>query len=171
MLIRDYEPRDWSDVWSMLEPVFRAGETYAISRHISSEEARLMWTTAPKRVFVAVDDTDGHLLGTYYLRPNADGPAAHVANCGYVVAAKARGMGVASHMCQHSQEVARSRGFRAMQFNLVVSTNVGALRLWKELGFNIVGTIPAAFNHPALGFVDAHVMHKLLGPHASPSQP
>ena len=166
MLIREYEPRDWPHVWAVLEPVFRAGETYAVPRDISSEEARLMWTTEPKRAFVAIDDTDDRVLGTYCLRPNADGPGAHVCNCGYVVAIEARGRGVASRMCQHSQEEAVSRGFRAMQFNLVVTTNVAAVRLWQDLGFAIVGTIPAAFNHPNLGLVDAHVMYKLLKPSA-----
>ncbi len=166
MIIRGYEPGDWPDVWAVLEPVFRAGETYAVSRSISSEEARLMWTSPPKRVFIAVDEADGRVLGSYFLRPNAEGPGEHVCNCGYAVAAQSRGKGVASHMCQHSQEAAITRGFRAMQFNLVVTTNVAAVRLWQALGFAIVGTIPGAFNHPALGFVDAHVMHKLLDPSA-----
>jgi L-amino acid N-acyltransferase YncA len=165
MLIREYEPRDWPHVWAVLEPVFQAGETYAVPRDISSDEARLMWTAEPKRAFVAVDEADGRVLGTYFLRPNADGPGAHVCNCGYVVAVQARGRSVASLMCQHSQERALALGFRAMQFNLVVSTNA-ALRLWQNLGFAIVGTIPAAFNHPSLGLVDAHVMHKFLKPSA-----
>jgi len=170
MIIRGYEPGDWPDVWAVLEPVFRAGETYAVPRDISSEEARLMWTSAPKRVFVAVDATDARVLGTYFLRPNAEGPGAHMCNCGYVVASHARGKGVASLMCEHSQAEAISGGFRAMQFNLVVTTNVAAVRLWQALGFTIVGTIPGAFKHPSLGFVDAHVMHKLLNPKTGPAE-
>ena len=162
MLIRPYERHDWSRVWALLEPVFRAGETYAFPSDISEEDARLAWTSAPKEVFVALDETERRLLGTYYLRPNAEGPGSHVCNCGYVVSEDARGKGVASLMCKHSQEEALSRGYRAMQFNLVVASNEGAIRLWKKLGFEVVGTLPGSFRHPGLGFVDAHVMYKHL---------
>ena len=162
MLIRRYEPQDWPYVWALLEPVFRAGETYAVPRDISSEAARLLWTSDPKLAFVAIDTADGRVLGTYFLRPNSEGPGAHVCNCGYVVGSDARGKGVATLMCHHSQREAVSRGFRAMQFNLVVATNAGAVRLWRDLGFKIIGTLPEAFHHPTLGFVDAHVMYKRL---------
>ena len=164
MLIRPYERRDWDRVWAILEPVFRAGETYAFPLDISKEDARRAWTAQPKEVFVAVDQTTGQLLGTYYLKPNTDGPGAHVCNCGYVVSEKARCKGVASQMCAHSQREAVSRGYRAMQFNLVVASNDGAVRLWQKMGFDITGTLPGAFRHPRLGFVDAYVMYKLLGP-------
>ena len=115
------------------------------------------------RVSVAVDD-DGAILGTYYLKPNHEGGGAHVCNCGYMVAEQARGRGVASQLCEHSQAEARRRGFRAMQFNFVVSTNERAVRLWQSLGFQVVGRLPGAFRHPALGFVDALVMFRGLGP-------
>jgi len=163
VLIRRYERQDWESVWAILEPVFRAGETYAFPRDISAENARLAWTCEPKEAFVAVDEASGRLLGTYYLRPNFDGPGSHVCNCGYVVSEHARGRGVASRMCEHSQREAASCGYRAMQYNLVVATNEGAVRLWRGMGFDIVGTIPDGFLHPRLGFVDAHVMYKLLG--------
>ena len=107
-------------------------------------------------------DEAGMLLGTYYIKPNQPGLGAHVCNCGYIVAAAVRGQGIASRLCEHSQEEARRLGFRAMQFNLVVSTNTGAVRLWQTLGFPIVGTLPGAFNHPRLGYVDAYVMYKQL---------
>lgn len=163
MLIRPYERQDWDNVWAILEPVFRAGETYALPLDISKEDARRAWTSEPKEVFVAVDQATGQLLGTYYLKPNYDGPGAHVCNCGYVVSESARGMGVASQMCEHSQGEAASRGYRAMQYNLVAASNDRAVRLWRKLGFDIVGTLPGAFQHPRLGFVDAYVMYKLLG--------
>ena len=162
MLIRRYEEQDWNGVWAILEPVFRAGETYAYPLDISEDDARRKWTGSPKEVFVAEDPGTGQIVGTYYLKPNYDGPGAHVCNCGYVVSANARGKGVASLMCEHSQVEAASRGFRAMQFNLVAASNDGAVRLWKKMGFDIVGTLPGAFRHPSLGFVDAHVMYKLL---------
>ncbi len=150
-------------MWAILEPVFRAGETYAFPVDISEEDARRAWTGSPKEVFIAEDGDTGQIVGTYYLKPNHDGPGSHVCNCGYVVSADARGRGVASLMCEHSQDEAASRGFRAIQFNLVAASNDGAVRLWKKMGFDVVGTLPGAFRHPNLGFIDAHVMYKLLG--------
>ena len=163
MLIRPYRREDWESVWSILEPVFRAGETYAVSSDISAATAMVYWTSDPKRVFVAVDEVSEELLGTYYLKPNFDGPGSHVCNCGYVVSEKARGRGVASRMCEHSQAEAIGQGYRAMQYNLVVATNEVAVRLWKNMGFDIIGTLPEAFHHPRFGYVSAHVMYKPLG--------
>jgi len=105
---------------------------------------------------------DGQVLGTYFIKPNQPGLGAHVCNCGYVVAPAAQGQGIASEMCQHSQAEAKAMGFRAMQFNLVVSTNQRAVRLWRKLGFSVVGTLPRAFRHLHLGYVDALVMFKEL---------
>ena len=113
-----------------------------------------------RETFVA--ERDGRLVGTYFLRANYAGGGAHVANCGYITAPGATGSGVARAMCAHSLAHARARGFRAMQFNCVVSTNTRAVRLWTELGFAIVGTLPGAFAHPALGDVDAYVMYQRL---------
>lgn len=161
--IRSFAPTDWSKIWHIIEPVFRAGETYAIEPDISEETAHTLWIDRPAATFVALD-TNGRLVGTYYLKANQAGPGAHVCNCGYVVAELARGQGVASQMCEHSQQEALARGFRAMQFNLVVSTNEGAVRLWQKHGFDIVGTLPEAFRHAQYGYVDAYVMYKLLGP-------
>ena len=115
----------------------------------------------PSATFLAVDE-ESNVVGTYYIKPNQPTLGAHVCNCGYVVGENARGRGVASIMCEHSQQEAKSRGFRAMQFNLVVSTNEGAVRLWKRHGFEIVGTVPRAFNHVRWGLVDAYVMYKQL---------
>lgn len=159
--IRPITDADWDAVWTVLEPVFRAGETYAYQTDITKEQARAVWVDQPAATFVALAD-DGAVLGTYILKPNQPGRGAHVCNCGYVVSEAARGRGVASAMCDHSQEQARAMGFRAMQYNLVVATNEGAVRLWKSKGFDIVGTLPGAFDHPRLGFVDAHVMYKTL---------
>jgi ribosomal protein S18 acetylase RimI-like enzyme len=159
--IRLYKDNDWPSVWSILEPVFRAGETYAFPRDISEEEAHKIWVSAPKATYVAVDQ-EGIILGTYYIKPNQPGPGDHVCNCGYIVAESARGQGIASKMCEHSQREAIAQGFQAMQFNLVVSTNEGAVRLWKKLGFDVIGTIPQAFCHPQHGCVDAFVMYRRL---------
>ena len=159
--IRPFKAQDWAAVWRIIEPVFRAGETYAFAPDISEAEARQVWIEAPMATFVALDEHED-MLGTCYIKPNQQGPGAHVCNCGYIVSANARGRGVASDMCRHSQQEALSRGFRAMQYNLVVSTNSGAVRLWKKHGFDVVGTLPGAFRHPRLGFVDAYVMYKQL---------
>jgi ribosomal protein S18 acetylase RimI-like enzyme len=159
MRIRHFEEKDWDPVWHILKPVFRAGETYAFSPDIDKKEARRIWTDVPAATYVAVSD-EGDISGTYYIKPNQSGPGSHVCNCGYIVSDQARGKGVASQMCEHSESVAREMGFRAMQFNLVVSTNQGAVRLWKSLGFDIVGTLPGSFLHPVEGYVDAYVMYK-----------
>ncbi len=161
--IRPFEENDWMATWQIIEPVFRAGETYAFSPDISEDEAQRVWVELPLVSFVAVDEKN-EILGTYYLKPNQPALGAHVCNCGYIVAAKARGKGIASEMCDHSQREAVSRGFRAMQYNLVVSTNRGAVRLWKRHEFDVVGTLAKAFRHPHLGFVDAFVMYKQLIP-------
>ncbi len=159
--IRPIEEKDWDEVWLIIEPVFRAGETYAFSPNITKEEAFQVWVTAPTATYVAVDANE-ILVGTYYMKPNQPALGAHVCNCGYIVAARARGQGIATELCKHSQFEARTHGFHAMQYNLVVSTNEGAIRLWKKLGFEIVGTLLEAFRHPRLGLVDAHVMYKRL---------
>lgn len=151
---------DADAVWSILEPVIRAGETYTLPRDLSREEALTYWFSSNHEVFVA--EEGGQVAGTYFLHPNQRGGGSHVANCGYMTAAQATGRGVARAMCLHSLEHARSRGYRAMQFNFVVSTNERAVRLWQHLGFEIVGRLPEAFEHPSLGFVDAFVMYRML---------
>ena len=111
-------------------------------------------------MFVAEDSSA--IVGTYYLRANNRGGGAHVANCGYIVAANAFGRGVARAMCMHSLDQARQRNFTAMQFNFVIASNERAIRLWQGLGFTIVGRLPGAFQHPRLGFVGAYVMMRNL---------
>ena len=131
---------------------------------MTSDQARKTWIETPSATFVALDPAldAASILGTYFIKPNHQGLGSHVCNCGYVTAEKARGKGTASAMCVHSQETGVSMGFLAMQFNMVVSTNQGAVRLWKKHGFDIVGVLPKAFNHRRLGYVDAYVMYKML---------
>jgi ribosomal protein S18 acetylase RimI-like enzyme len=159
--IRPYQEQDWASVWAIIRPVFRAGETYAYAPDISEQEANSAWIEKPQITFVAYGG-DSEILGTYYLKPNQPTLGAHVCNCGYIVAEQARGRGVASMMCAHSQGEAVARGYRAMQYNLVVATNEIAVQLWKKHGFEIIGTLPKSFRHARLGYVDAHVMYKLL---------
>jgi L-amino acid N-acyltransferase YncA len=155
--IRPFEPADWPGLWALLEPVFRSGETFPHDPAITEAEAQLAWVEQSQAVMVAVDATCA-LVGTYYLRPNSLALGAHVANAGYVVAKHCRRQGIGSRLCQHSLQAARRLGFRAMQFNLVVSTNSAGLRCWQRNGFQVVGTLPGAFRHRQLGYVDALVM-------------
>lgn len=161
MEIRKYRESDWDRVWPILENVFRTGETYAYPPEITENEAHQIWVERPEETYVAIR-RDDEIVGTYYIKKNQPGPGAHVCNCGYIVSEDARGQGIASSMCRHSQRAAVALGFRAMQYNLVVSTNEGAVRLWNKLGFDTVGRLPKAFNHPEKGYVDALVMYKWL---------
>lgn len=160
MLIRQSEARDADAIWRILEPTFRAGETYPLPRNISREDALAYWYSAGHTVFVA--DDAGTIVGTYYLRANNRGGGGHVANCGYVVAPEAFGRGIAQAMCSHSLDQGRRRGFAAMQFNFVIASNERAVRLWQRMGFAIAGRLPDAFQHPRLGLVDAYVMLRNL---------
>lgn len=160
MLIRPAKSEDHSAIWSIIEPVIRAGETYTLDRDMKREAALAYWCGADKSTFVA--EVEGVILGTYYLRANQAGGGAHVCNCGYMTAAAAAGRGIARAMCAHSMDEARAQGFRAMQYNFVVSTNVRAVRLWISLGFSVVGRLPGAFAHPTEGDVDALVLYRTL---------
>jgi RimJ/RimL family protein N-acetyltransferase len=159
--IRNFQEQDWAEIWEIIKPVFRAGETYAFSPDITAEEAHKVWIETPAATFVAVD-VNNTIMGTYYIKPNQPALGAHVCNCGYIVADNARNQGLAALMCDHSQVQALSMGFLAMQYNLVVATNESAVHLWKKKGFQIIGTLPKSFRHSRLGLVDAHVMYKLL---------
>ena len=141
----------------MLEPVFRAGETFLHDPVISEAEAMMAWVEQSQAVMVAVD-VAGALVGTYYLRPNSLALGAHVANAGYVVAEHCRRQGIGSRLCQHSLQAAKRLGFRSMQFNLVVGTNTAGIVCWQRNGFQVVGTLAGAFRHRQLGYVDALVM-------------
>lgn len=159
--IRRFREADWPEVWRILCATFQAGDTYAFSPDSTEAEIHKVWVDVPSATYVACL-SDGKVLGTYFIKPNQPGLGAHVCNCGYVVAPAAQGRGIASEMCRHSQAEAISMGFRAMQFNLVVSTNQRAVRLWRKLGFSVVGTLPRSFRHLHLGYVDAIVMFKEL---------
>ncbi len=159
--IRSYQPSDWPVLWPLLHATFEAGDTYAFSPNSSEAEIHRAWIDAPAATHVACD-SDGRLLGTYFIKPNQPGLGAHVCNCGYVVAPAAQGQGIAPALCQHSQAQAVAMGFLAMQFNLVATTNERAVRLWQRLGFTTVGRLPGAFRHQRLGLVDALVMFKTL---------
>ena len=165
--IRPFVPADWPGVWTLLEPVFRAGDTFPHDPAISEHDARRLWVDQSQVQMVAIAAA-GPVVGSYYLKPNALCLGAHVANAGYVVAEQQRRRGIGTGLCQHSLETARQLGFRAMQFNLVVSTNAAGIRCWQSNGFAIAGSLPGAFRHSQLGFVDAYVMVQSLVGGAGP---
>jgi GNAT superfamily N-acetyltransferase len=158
--IGEIGPDDFARAWPVFRDVVATGDTYSYPRDIDEAQARALWTTTPSRCFVA--ERDGDVLGVYMLRPNQPGLGDHVANCGYMVSPHARGQGVASMMCEHSLDQARRAGFTAMQYNFVVSSNEGAVRLWLKHGFAIIGRVPGAFRHARLGPTDVLVMHRHL---------
>jgi ribosomal protein S18 acetylase RimI-like enzyme len=160
MTIRPARSDDHAALWAVLEPVIRAGETFALPRDMTPEAAVAFWMMPGSDVFVT--EEAGAIVGSYFVRPNQRGGGGHVANAGYVTAVGSTGRGIARSMCAHSIEHARARGFRAMQYNIVVSTNERAVRLWQAMGFAIVGRLPGAFAHPTHGDVDAFVMYLTL---------
>src|SRR3954451_7268953 len=160
MEIRAARPEDAPLIWAILEPTIRAGETYALPRDMTQAEAIAYWTGPDRETFVA--EEGGRVFGTYFLRANQLGGGAHVANCGFMTSTEATRRGIARTICAHSLERAGDKGFRAMQYNFVVSTNERAVRLWRSFGLDVVGTLPRAFDHPTLGPVDALVMFKTL---------
>ena len=160
MPIRPATFADHDAIWAILEPVIRAGDTWALPRDMSREAALAYWFAPDREAFVL--DEDGRILGSYFLRANHPGGGAHVANTGYMVAGDAGGRGVGAALCRDSMDRARAAGFAAMQFNFVVSTNDRAVRLWHRLGFETVGRLPGAFRHPTLGAVDVLVMYQPL---------
>lgn len=160
MQIRPATADDSAAIWSIIGSTIRAGETYALDPELSAEDALAYWLGPDRETFVA--EENGKTIGTYYLRANQAGGGNHVCNCGYITSPAATGRGIARKMCEHSIEHARTRGFRAMQFNFVVSTNQRAIRLWQSLGFAEVGRLPQAFRHPVQGYVDALVLFRSL---------
>lgn len=159
--VRPAAAGDADAIWLVLEPVFRAGQTYCVARDITRQAALADWFAPPFTVFVA-EDAQGRILGTSHVGANRPGGGDHVANASFATAPEARGRGVASALCDHALRWAADQGFRAMQFNFVVSTNTGAIRLWTAHGFQTLCRLPGAFHHPTEGFVDALVMFRTL---------
>jgi ribosomal protein S18 acetylase RimI-like enzyme len=160
MQIRIATEDDFDAIWPLLRDVFRAGTTYAVDPAITKDQARVYWISDAAATYVAT--CADRVVGTYYIKTNQPGGGAHICNCGYIVSPDARGQGLASQMCKASQTQARALGYTAMQYNFVLESNAGAVRLWHRHGFVTIGTIPDAFHHPTDGMVRAFVMHKQL---------
>ena len=184
--IRSATTKDHDAIWKIFHEIISAGDTYSLDPRMSREEALAYWFRADTQTYVAElhrqsvgeavgfprtatpSPTGGRkdqvIVGTYILRANQSGGGSHVANAAFMVASDAQGCGVGRAMAEHCLNEARRIGFRAMQFNYVISTNTPAIRLWQELGFEIVGTLPGAFRHPEKGYLDVYVMFRPLLP-------
>lgn len=153
--------KDYDSIWEIFSDVIKTGDTYVFDPNSPKESLAKLWLADNMETFVAVDD-DGAMVGTYFIKPNQIDLGSHVANCGYMVNPKHQGRGVGSSMCEHSIAFAREKGYFGIQFNIVVSTNTNAVRLWKKFGFEIIGTTPGGFRHKELGLVDTYIMFKKL---------
>ncbi|MGA7273241.1 MAG: N-acetyltransferase [Candidatus Udaeobacter sp.] len=179
--IRAATEGDHDAIWNIFHEIIAAGDTYAFDPQMPREEALGYWFAPGTHTYVAEGDSVGdgvavpgkptasptiirarQILGTYILRPNQSGGGSHVANAAFMVAPDAEGAGVGRRMAEHCLSEARRMGFRGMQFNFVISTNIRAIHLWNQLGFKIVGTLPGVFCHPEKGFVDVYVMYRSL---------
>ena len=161
MLIRDAVDEDWPAIFPIFAAIVAEGRTYAYPENLSSDTARELWMFAPPgRTVVAV--TDGAILGTATMSANRPGRGSHIATASFMVDPAARGRGVGRALGEHMLGWAREQGFRGVQFNAVVETNLAAVQLWQSLGFDIIGTVPGAFRHPDDGYVGLHVMFRSL---------
>jgi L-amino acid N-acyltransferase YncA len=159
VLIRDATDADWVAIWPFFHQVVDAQETYAFDPATTSEQGRAIWMERPPgRTAVAVD-ADGTVLGSSKMGPNRPGPGAHIGTASFMVDPAARGRGVGRALAEDMVRWHREQGFHGIQFNAVVETNTAAVRLWQDLGFQIVGTVPDAFRHPTQGLVGLHVMY------------
>jgi ribosomal protein S18 acetylase RimI-like enzyme len=164
IIIRPISEKDSDELWFIMEPIIRAGETYAFPKDWSKDGALSYWCQEGHEVFIAVntDLEKEEIVGTYFIHANQKGGGCHVSNCGYMTKSSSYGKGIARKMCTHSLEYAKQKGFRAMQYNFVVKSNERAVKLWQSLGFSIVGELPEAFLHPSLGYTNAYVMYRFL---------
>jgi L-amino acid N-acyltransferase YncA len=153
--------KDYDGVWEIFSEVISGGDVFSFLSDTPKTELKKRWFADNMDTFVAVDNS-GKIVGSYYIKPNQPGLGSHIANAGYMVHPGEKGKNIGKRMCQHSIDFARDKGYLAMQFNMVVSTNESAVKLWKSFGFSIIGTIPQAFRHQRLGLVDSYIMYKSL---------
>jgi L-amino acid N-acyltransferase YncA len=163
MKIRMATKADRDAIWEIFREVIAEGETYPLDQGIARDDALAYWFQSDASAYVAEQasqpDKKPNIVGSYTVHPNQSGGGAHVANAGFIVAKEARARGIGRALGEHCLNEARRLGFRAMQFNFVISTNETAVKLWQDLGMKIVGTLPGAFRHPEKGYVDVYVMY------------
>jgi GNAT superfamily N-acetyltransferase len=160
--IRDARPEDWDAIWPFFSQIVAAGETYAYDREMDEAEGRRIWMVGPPGRTVVATDGEGMVLGSANMYANRGGPGAHVASASFMVDPQRSGLGVGRALGEHVLDWARASGFRAIQFNAVVETNAAAVGLWRSLGFEVLTSVPEAFDHPAHGYVGLLIMHRFL---------
>jgi len=160
MIIRKTEKEDFSRVWEIFKQVIEEREYYTYDEHTPRVYIEENWINEENLSYVA--KIEGEIAGVYIVRPNQPGHGKHIANAAYMVDNRFRNHGIGRKLGEHSLLAAKEVGYHAMQYNFVVSTNVGAIKLWQSLGFDIIGTIPEAFHHFEKGYVDAHIMYRKL---------
>lgn len=162
MVIRKADiERDYDGVWEIFSDVIAGEDVFSFEPNTPKADLKKLWFADNMDTYVAVDNS-GKVVGSYYVKPNQPGLGSHIANAGYMVHPDEKGKGIGKLLCQHSIDFAKEKGYLGMQFNIVVSTNTSAVKLWKSCGFSIIGTIPQAFRHQKLGLVDAYIMYKSL---------
>jgi L-amino acid N-acyltransferase YncA len=161
VLIRPATDGDWPAIWPFFDEIVRAGETYAYAEDLESEGARSLWMESPPGLTVVADD-DGTVIGSAKMGPNRQGRGAHVATASFMVDPRFRGRGAGRALGGFVMQWARTAGYHAIQFNAVVETNAAAVALWESLGFEILATVPEAFDHPRQGLVGLHLMYQRL---------
>lgn len=160
MNIRKAIPSDFDAVWEIFSQVIKTGDSYVFNPDTPKKDLEKHWFAAYMETYVL--EENGEILGTYIIKPNQIDLGNHIANCSYMVSLNAQGKGVGRKLCEHSLDIAKQRGFEAIQFNIVISTNTAAVALWKKYGFEIIGTTPKGFRHAKLGLVDTYIMYKDL---------
>lgn len=160
LIIRKATQKDIDAVWNIFHEVVKEGNTYVFDPKTTQEEMLKIWFGDKVNTYVA--DSEGEIVGTFIIKANQPALGAHVANASFMVAENGRGKGVGKLMGKFAIDEAKNLGFHSMQFNIVISTNMGAIKLWEKLGFTIIGTAPESFKHPELGLVDSHIMYKIL---------
>ncbi len=162
MIIRKADEKgDYDKIWEIFSNVIKTGDTYVFDPNTPKESLQKIWFGHNVDTFVALDDSD-KIVGTYFIRPNHVDLGSHIANCGYMVHPRDQGKGVGAFLCEHSIQYAKEKGYLGIQFNIVISTNIGAVKLWETFGFKIIGTTPKGFRHKEFGFVDTYIMFKNL---------
>lgn len=159
-MIRPAIINDYDRIWMIFKEVIQTQDTYVFDKNTPKEMLKTYWFADYMHTFVF--EENGEILGTYILKPNQIDLGSHIANASYMIHPKSQGEGIGFKLGQHSLEKAKELGFLAMQFNIVVSTNLPAIKLWKKLGFRIIGTTPKGFKHPEKGLVDSFIMFKNL---------
>lgn len=158
--IRKATENDESQIWEIIKSVISTGDTYVFSPNSAKEKMLAFWCGADKQTYVAI--TEEKIVGTFFLKDNQPDLGSHIANAGYMVAPEAKGRRIGRQMAEFSIEESKRLGYRAMQFNFVVKSNENAVRLWRNLGFEIVGEIPEAFQHAENGLTNALIMYRKL---------